>query len=98
MIEVTLADGSNQRRMEMEPVSRHLGEYCLAYPDEEAYCIFITTYLNINVISDFRARRYMQYYNTVGTEFIMGMKIFPIQTSELQKLLRFDVKYIKTLI
>lgn len=93
LIEATLADGSNQRRMEMEPVSRHLGEYCLAYPDDEAYCVFVTTYLNTNVISDFRARRYMEYYNAAGTEFITGMKILPIQTSELKALLRFDVRY-----
>lgn len=93
LIEATLADGSNQRRMEMEPVSRHLGEYCLAFPDDEAYCVFVTTYLNPNVISDFRARRYMEYYNTAGTEYITGMKILPIQTSELKVLLRFGVKY-----
>ena len=57
LLEATLADGSNQRRMEMEPVSRHLGEYLLAHPNIEAYCIFITTLLNHNVISDFRARK-----------------------------------------
>lgn len=93
LIEATLADGSNQRRMEMEPVSRHLGEYCIAHPLDEAYCVFITTYLNVNVISDFRARRYMEYYNTAGTDYITGMKILPIQTSELKTLLRFDVRY-----
>ena len=93
LIEATLADGSNQRRMEMEPVSRHLGEYCIAHPEDEAYCVFVTTYLNINVISDFRARRYMEYYNSAGTDYITGMKILPIQTSELKALLRFDVRY-----
>ena len=93
LIEATLADGSNQRRMEMEPVSRHLGEYCLKNPDKEAYCIFITTFLNMNVISDFRARKFMIYYNADGTKSVDGMKIIPIQTSELKTLLRFDVKY-----
>lgn len=93
LIEATLADGSNQRRMEMEPVSRHLGEYRLSHLEEEAYCIFVTTYLNVNVISDFRARRYMEYYNTTGTNYITGMKIFPIQTSELKMLLKAEAKY-----
>lgn len=93
LIEATLADGSNQRRMEMEPVSRHLGEYRLAYPDDEAYCVFVATFLNLNVISDFRGRRHMEYYNKSGTEFITGMKILPMQTSELKELLRFDVRY-----
>ena len=93
LIEATLADGQNQRRMEMEPVSRHLGDYCLAHPEDEAHCVFITTFLNHNVISDFRARRFMEYYNNAGTKYITGMKILPIQTTELKTLLRFDVKY-----
>lgn len=93
LIEATLADGSNQRRMEMEPVSRHLGDYCLTHPGDEAYCVFVTTFLNTNVISDFRARRNMEYYNSAGTEYITGMKILPIQTSELKTLLRSDIRY-----
>lgn len=93
LIEATLADGSNQRRMEMEPVSRHLGDYRIAHPEDEAYCVFVTTYLNANVISDFRARRYMEYYNAAGTDYITGMKILPIQTSELKTLIRFDIRY-----
>lgn len=93
LLEATLADGSNQRRMEMEPVSRHLGDYCLLHPEDEAYCVFVTTNLNINVVSDFRARRFMQYYNAAGTDYITGMKILPIQTTELKILLRFDVRY-----
>ncbi len=93
LIEATLADGSNQRRMEMEPVSRHLGEYCLTNPDNEAYCVFITTNLNNNVISDFRARKNMEYYNHSGTAFITGMKILPLQTSELKDILRLEIRY-----
>lgn len=93
LIEATLADGTNQRRMEMEPVSRHLGEYCISHPEEEAYCVFITTCLNVNVISDFRARRHMEYYNAAGTEYITGMKILPLQTSELKTLLKMEAAY-----
>lgn len=93
LIEATLADGTNQRRMEMEPVSRHLGDYLLKNPDDEAYCVFITTFLNNNVISDFRARRYMEYYDSSGDDYITGMKILPLQTTELKTLLKFEVKY-----
>lgn len=93
LIEATLADGNNQRRMEMEPVSRHLGDYLLTHPQEEAYCVFITTFLHINVISDFRGRRSMEYYSLDGTDCIMGMEILPLQTSELISLLKADMKY-----
>lgn len=93
LIEATLAEANTQRRMEMEPVSRHLGDYILEHPDTEVYCVFITTHLHTNVISDFRGRRFIEYYNSTGTEYITGMKILPIQTSELKTLMRFDVKY-----
>lgn len=95
LIEATLADGVNQRRMEMEPVSRHLGEYRLKYPDESAYCIFITTYLHINVIADFRARKNMIYYNEDGSKSVCGMKIIPIKTSEIKTLLKNNINYNK---
>ncbi len=93
LIEATLADRGNQRRMEMEPVSRHLGDYRLANPETEAYCIFSAPFLHPNVISDFRGRRYMEYYNSAGTEYIQGMKILPMQTSELKELIRFHIGY-----
>lgn len=93
LIEATLADRGNQRRMEMEPVSRHLGDYRLANPETEAYCIFSAPLLHPNVISDFRGRRYMEYYNSAGTEYIQGMKILPMQTSELKELIRFHIGY-----
>lgn len=93
LIEATLADGNNQRRMEMEPVSRHLGDYCISHPHEEAYCVFVTTYLHINVISDFRARKTISYYSVDGTKSISGMKILPLRTKELKRLLEFNITY-----
>lgn len=93
LIEATLAESGNQRRMEMEPVSRHLGEYILDHPEIEVYCVFVTTFLHTNVISDFRGRRFIEYYNSTGTEYVKGMKIVPIQTSELKTLIRFNIKY-----
>ena len=83
LIEATLASATNQRRMEMEPVSRHLGEYLLAHPETQAYCIFATPYLHINVIADFRMRKSAPYYSADGSRSIGGMKIIPLKTSEL---------------
>lgn len=39
LLEATLADGTNQRRMEMEPVSRHLGRYLLRTQNKNSYCV-----------------------------------------------------------
>lgn len=93
LIEATLANGSNQRRMEMEPVSRHLGDYILTHRNENVYCVFATTYLHINVVSDFRARKNIEYYSHDGSEVVNGMKIIPLQTTELKTLIQNNVSY-----
>ena len=92
LIEATLANSTNQRRMEMEPVSRHLGEYLLSH-EEEAYCLFATTNLHINVIADFRGRKFMPYYSVDGERSIDGMKIIPCKTSEIKKVIERGITY-----
>ena len=94
LLEATLADGTNQRRMEMEPVSRHLGQHLIRTGNMNSYCVFATNYLNINVIADFRGRKNMPYYDPNDYEkFVDGMKIIPLQTSELKSIVSKNVKY-----
>lgn len=93
LLEATLAGRTTQRRMEMEPVSRHLGDYLLSHTDEQAYCLFATTYLHINVISDFRMRKSTPYYSFNGTQSIDGMKIIPMQTSEIKTIIEKKLTY-----
>lgn len=93
LLEATLASSTNQRRMEMEPVSRHLGDYLLSHADEQAYCLFATTYLHVNVVSDFRMRKNNPYYSTDGTRFVEGMKIIPLQTSEIKTIIEKRLPY-----
>lgn len=94
LLEATLADGTNQRRMEMEPVSRHLGQHLIRTGNMNSYCVFATNYLNINVISDFRARKTTPYYDPNDyTKYVDGMKIIPLQTSELKKIVENHKKY-----
>lgn len=87
LLEATLADSTNQRRMEMEPVSRHLGMHLIRTGNMNSYCIFATNYLNINVISDFRGRKTTPFYDPQDySKSVAGMKIIPLQTSELKKI------------
>ena len=87
LLEATLADRTNQRRMEMEPVSRHLGMHLIRTGNMNSYCVFATNYLNINVISDFRSRKTTPFYNPQDySKSVAGMKIIPLQTSELKKI------------
>ena len=94
LLEATLADNTNQRRMEMEPVSRHLGRHLIRTGNLNSYCVFATTYLDINVIADFRGRKHMPFYDTQDyTKSVDGMKIIPLQTSELIRIVNDNRKY-----
>lgn len=84
LLEATLADKNNQRRMEMEPVSRHMGAHLLEKRNPNSYCIFATTSLNPNVISDFRLRKEYIYYDVNDTSnYFEGLKIIPLRTKDL---------------
>ncbi len=94
LLEATLADSTNQRRMEMEPVSRHLGQHLIRTGNLQSYCIFATTDLNINVISDFRGRKFIHYYDPKDfTKYVTGMKILPLQTEDLKNIVRNRLTY-----
>jgi len=93
LIEATLSEKNAQRRMEMEPVSRHLGDYLVLNSNKGAYCVFVSTYLHINVISDFRMRKNASYFSSDGSKSVRGMKIIPLQTSEIKTVLAKDIKY-----
>lgn len=67
----------------MESVSRHLGRHLIRTGNLNSYCVFATTYLDINVIADFRGRKHMPFYDAQDyAKSVQGMKIIPIQTSE----------------
>lgn len=94
LLEATLADGTNQRRMEMEPVSRHLGRYLLRTQNKNSYCVFATSYLDINVINDFMCRKYMGYYDTSDSNnYVESLKIIPLCTKDLKLILKYNLTY-----
>lgn len=96
LLEATLSDRTNQRRMEMEPVSRHLGNHLLRTHNLNSYCVFATNELNINVVSDFRGRKKQPYYDTADeNNFIEGMKIIPLQIDDLKNIIRNQFNYAK---
>ena len=96
LLEATLADRTNQRRMEMEPVSRHLGNYLLRTKNFKSYCIFATNDLNINVVSDFRGRKNQRYYDIADdSNFVDGMKIIPLQIEDLKNIIEKRIGYEK---
>ena len=95
LIEATLAEKNNQRRLEMEPVSRHLGEYLLAHPKHEAYCVFVSTALALQVIADFRGRKQTGYWKLDDEEEISveELKIIPLETGAIKHFLQHGFTY-----
>ncbi|WP_066387078.1 AlwI family type II restriction endonuclease [Helicobacter himalayensis] len=94
MIEVTLSEKTNQRRAEMESVSRHLGNLLLsldADTQNQSYAIFIAPYLDKNVLNDFRSRMHCYFENDKA--HIKGMKILPLSTNDLVKILQSNLNY-----
>ena len=51
------------------------------------------SYLHVNVVSDFRMRKNNPYYSTDGTRSVEGMKIIPLQTSEIKTIIEKGLTY-----
>lgn len=95
IIEVTLSTQDNQRRMELEPVIRHLGNHLLN-SKKDGYAIFIAPYLDPNVLVAFRAYKYNKWYNKTKTEnYINGLKIIPLDIENMIKILSENYNYEK---
>lgn len=91
LLEATLTNSSQQRRTEMEPVSRHLGQMMVENEGVPSYCVFVSNHLDENVIYDFRGRKFTPYTHSGKT--ITGMKILPIDTSLLVHVLKNEITY-----
>ncbi|AFI06020.1 hypothetical protein HCD_05090 [Helicobacter cetorum MIT 99-5656] len=77
--------------MELEPVSRHLGNHLIKTKNLNDYAIFISTYLDPNVVSDFSYRKIMPYQK--DKKSINSMKILSLDTDILGVVLSKDITY-----
>lgn len=92
LLEATLSESTGQRIMEMEPVSRHLGEHIKITKNEMDYAIFVAAELDDRIIMDFRNRK-TYFYPKDNMEYISGLKIIPITIDILKELLIKNVTY-----
>lgn len=84
LIEVTLSKKENQRKMELEPVSRHLGRHKLNNDNPNDYVIFIASHLDPNVLVNFRSYKDLRYYNTSDTSrYVDSLKIIPFNIDDI---------------
>lgn len=92
LIEATLSESTGQRVMEMEPVSRHLGENIKLTNNLNDYALFVASNLEERIILDFRNMK-TRFYPKGNDEFINGLKIIPIDIDILKKMLEKDMNY-----
>jgi hypothetical protein len=93
IIEVTLTENTNQRRLELEPVTRHLGKYMMD-KNNNSYAIFIAPYLDPNVLVNFRAYKDLKFYNTIDTsQFVEGLKIIPLSIDDITDIINNSLNY-----
>jgi hypothetical protein len=90
IIEVTLTTDENQRRMELEPVIRHIGKYNL---EKKAFGIFIAPYLDPNVLVVFRAYKNLKFYDIKSDNFIEGIEILPLSIDEIIYILKHNIDF-----
>lgn len=94
LLEATLANANSQRAMELEPVTRHLGQHILRNNNSKCYSVFVSNKLYINIISDFRNRKtYTWYDNSDTNHCIEGLKIIPLETSDLKTIIQNELTY-----
>lgn len=92
LLEATLSDSTTQRRMEMEPVSRHLMRQREKSNNDNDYAILVTPYVHPSVVSDFRARSKTE--QTLDfIHYFDGLKMFVISTDLIKSLIKNSVKY-----
>ena len=92
LIEATLSEFTGQRVMEMEPVSRHLGENIKVTNNLNDYVLFVAPNLEERIILDFRNMK-TRFYPKGNGEFINGLKIIPIDIDILKKILEKNMNY-----
>lgn len=92
ILEATLTKEENQRKLEMEPVPRHLARHRHKVRDM-AYCIFVAPYIDPNVAVVHRSFRTNPYYIKESGSYsaVEEMAILPLGIDELKKLLYYSI-------
>ena len=106
LIEATLSDSTTQRSMEMEPVSRHLGECIRNSNNFNDYAVFVAPRLDERLILDFRNMKTRKYPFTENhsvkdleiiendkSKYINGLKIIPVTIGIIKKCLKNKIMY-----
>lgn len=88
LIEATLSENDGQRRMEAEPVPRHLAKYILE-KNSNSMALFIAGQLDPNNLVVLRNYKFSPWYSS-DNQFVASMDIIPLSISNIINILRED--------
>ncbi len=91
LIEATLSENDGQRKMEAEPVPRHLARHILEV-NPNSLALFIAGQLDPNNLVILRNYKFSPWYNTAGNS-VESMNILPLTVSNMIYLLKKNMEY-----
>ena len=86
LIEATLSENDGQRKMEAEPVPRHLAKHILEI-NPNSLALFVAGNLDRNNLGDLRSYKFRPWYYS-DDEFVESMNILPLSVSNVIFLLK----------
>lgn len=93
LIEATLSDNDGQRKMEAEPVPRHLAKHLLEV-NPNSLALFVAGNLDRNNLVSLRSYKFNSWYQTDDI-FVKSMDILPLSVSNMIYLLKEETDFNK---
>ena len=91
LIEATLSDNDNQRKMEAEPVPRHLAKHILEV-NANSIALFVAGQLDPNNLVVLRNYKFSTWYANVNNK-VEGMNILPLTIANMIFLLKRTISF-----
>jgi hypothetical protein len=92
LIEATLSENDGQRKMEAEPVPRHLARHIIEN-NKNSIAIFVAGQLDPNNLVVLRNYKFSRWYSSDGTSSVDSMSILPLSIENMIYLLKNDYKF-----
>ncbi|MDR1544387.1 MAG: AlwI family type II restriction endonuclease [Prevotellaceae bacterium] len=92
LIEATLSENDNQRKMEAEPVPRHLARHILEN-NPNALLLFVAGQLDLNNLVVLRNYKFSKWYSPDGNQVVDFMNILPLTVQNIIFLLKSNINF-----
>ena len=91
IIEATLSESDAQRRMEAEPVPRHVARYIQNNDQQKTIAIFAARKLDFNNLVVLRTYKFRPWYDSDGQAVTQSMDILPLTIKDIIYILEMEI-------